>query len=114
MAMRAISIRQPWVELILRGTKTKEYRSVPTNIRERVYLYASLSPGDSRRDWNRVRKAPGSLAVAKILGTVEVVGCRWNNRLRLYEYLLARPRRLRAPRIPTNQPNPLWWIPRFR
>jgi predicted transcriptional regulator len=39
--IRAISIRQPWVELILRGVKKKEYRSQPTNIRERVYLYAS-------------------------------------------------------------------------
>ncbi|MDA8409599.1 MAG: hypothetical protein M0001_04305 [Treponema sp.] len=39
---RAISIRQPYVELILQGAKTEEYRSMPTNIRERVYLYASL------------------------------------------------------------------------
>ncbi|PYQ88659.1 MAG: hypothetical protein DMG02_17325 [Acidobacteria bacterium] len=32
---RAISIRQPYVELILRGKKTREFRSRPTNIRER-------------------------------------------------------------------------------
>ena len=39
----AISIRQPFVEMILRGNKTIEYRSRKTNIRERVYLYASLT-----------------------------------------------------------------------
>lgn len=46
---RAISIRQPFVELILRGLKKREYRSKPTNIRERVYLYASLKPARWRR-----------------------------------------------------------------
>ena len=41
--IRAISIRQPFVEMILRGTKKIEYRSRKTNIRECVYLYASLT-----------------------------------------------------------------------
>ena len=40
--MRALSVRQPYAELILRGEKKIEYRSKPTNIRERVYLYAFL------------------------------------------------------------------------
>jgi hypothetical protein len=40
--MRALSIRQPHIEAILRGVKKIEYRSIRTNIRERVYLYASL------------------------------------------------------------------------
>lgn len=30
--MRALSIRQPFAELILRGIKTVEYRSRPTRI----------------------------------------------------------------------------------
>ena len=30
--MRALSIRQPYAELILRGIKTVEYRSRPTRI----------------------------------------------------------------------------------
>jgi hypothetical protein len=38
----AISIRQPYVGLTLRGVKRAEYRSHPTNIRGHVYLYASL------------------------------------------------------------------------
>ena len=110
---RAISIRQPWVEMILRGIKTKEYRSVPTAIRERVFIYASLKPGDSNSDWKKVGKAPGDLPVGQIVGTVEVVNCRRNSLMNCYEYHLARPRRLRRPLVATNQPNPIWWRPRF-
>jgi predicted transcriptional regulator len=40
--MRALSIRQPYAELILRGIKPIEYRSRPTKIiGERFYIYAS-------------------------------------------------------------------------
>lgn len=42
--MLALSIRQPWAELILRGIKTIEYRSRPTRIiGQRFYIYASRS-----------------------------------------------------------------------
>lgn len=40
--MLALSIRQPYAELILRGIKTVEYRSRPTRIiGERFHIYAS-------------------------------------------------------------------------
>jgi hypothetical protein len=40
--MRALSIRQPYAELILRGIKTVEYRTRPTRIiGERFHIYAS-------------------------------------------------------------------------
>lgn len=42
---RAISIQQPFVEQILTGKKKYEYRSFPTKIRGRVFLYVSLRPG---------------------------------------------------------------------
>ena len=39
--MRALSIRQPYAELILRGIKTVEYRSRSTRIiGERFHIYA--------------------------------------------------------------------------
>jgi hypothetical protein len=42
LPMRALSIRQPWAELILRGIKTIEYRSRATSIvGERFWIYAS-------------------------------------------------------------------------
>jgi predicted transcriptional regulator len=40
---RALSVRQPFAEQIMLGTKKIEYRSMKTNIRGRVYIYASLS-----------------------------------------------------------------------
>lgn len=41
----SISIRQPCVEMILRGVKAAEYRSRPIKRRGRVYLYAAGKPG---------------------------------------------------------------------
>lgn len=37
----ALGIRQPWVELILRGIKTIEVRTQNTQIRGPIYLYAA-------------------------------------------------------------------------
>ena len=43
--MRALSIRQPYAELILRGIKKIEYRSRRTRIiGERFYIYAARTP----------------------------------------------------------------------
>jgi hypothetical protein len=40
---RALSIRQPYAELILRGIKTLKYRSRPTRIiGKRFHIYAPL------------------------------------------------------------------------
>ena len=111
--VRAISIRQPYVEQILRRTKKIEYRSVPTNIRGTVYLYASLRPADDPEAWGKVKCAPGSLPTGMIVGTVDIVDC-----VRVaegdFEYILAKPKRLARARRPVNQPQPVFWRPRFR
>lgn len=39
--MRVLSIRQPWVELILQGKKTIELRTWNTKFREKFLLHAS-------------------------------------------------------------------------
>lgn len=114
MSRRAISIRQPWVEMILQGIKRFEFRSVPTNIRGRVYVYASSRVNEHEEwAWRKIRKSPDGVPTGRIVGTVEVVGCRWDERKGCYAYALKRPRRLRRPRIAKNQPNPIWWIPEF-
>ena len=53
--MRALSIRQPWAELILRGVKTVEARPKRTHKKgERVQIYAGLQRIERRRgDPNR-------------------------------------------------------------
>lgn len=111
---RAISIRQPFVELILRGMKKIEYRSRLTNIRERVYLYASLRPDDNPDAWNALRKKPGGLPTGAIVGTVEIIDCRFNRKYGVYEYVLRAPKRLRTHLQPLNQPQPVFWRPQFK
>ena len=76
--MRALSIRQPWAELILLGHKIIEVRSKRTNLRERVFIYAGL---------NRIEQAEEARIAAQfgidvdglprgvLVGTVEIVGC---------------------------------------
>ena len=102
--LRALSIRQPWAELILRGEMTVEYRSQPTHIRGRVYIYASLArsePGDDEID--------GELPRGFIVGTVEIAGCEGSEGE--FEWLLANPKRLPEPVAPQEQPQPVWFNP---
>ena len=62
--MRALSIRQPYAELILRGVKTIEYRSRPTRIiGERFYLYAAR--GSSGATMRRHEGGEGIETVAR-------------------------------------------------
>lgn len=69
MITRAISIKQPFVELILQGKKKLEYRTVRTKIRERVYIYASLKDRPDGGEWKKARKKPGTLPKGVIVGT---------------------------------------------
>lgn len=111
---RAISIRQPFAELILRGLKREEYRSQPTRIRERVYIYAALAKAGEAADWRRISRERRSLPTGVVVGTVKIVECRWDGRRMCYAYQLAAPRRLRRPLMPTNHPQPRFWRPTFR
>jgi len=61
---RAISVRQPAAELILRAVKKAEYRCRPTKIRGRVMLYAAMKGLDWPEGWRKVGKEPGQLPVA--------------------------------------------------
>ncbi|MBM3272936.1 ASCH domain-containing protein [Candidatus Kaiserbacteria bacterium] len=102
--LRALSIRQPWAELILRGEKTVECRSQSTNVRGRVYIYASLAkaePGDEHLD--------GDLPRGVIVGTVEIADCEGGDGE--FEWSLANPQRLAEPLPPQEQPQPVWFYP---
>lgn len=110
----AISIRQPYVELILTGKKRYEYRSTPTNIRGRVYLYAAKKPAQNDSAWRKAGVKPGDLPTGCILGTVEIVWCRWSDSDDCYRYRLLEPKRLRKVIHPKSQPQPKFFRPRFR
>jgi len=109
---RAISIKQPFVELILRGKKKYEFRTAPTKLRERVYIYASKKPKERLSEWRKVGKEPGELPAGLIVGTVEIVGCKLKSNGD-YAYELHAPKRLKKHRKPTNHPQPVFWYPEF-
>jgi hypothetical protein len=104
---RALSVRQPLAEKIMLGTKQIEYRSIPTNIRGRIYIYASQTP--NLEVFEKIKKKPGDFPVGVLIGTVEIVGCR--EKPDEYEWLLANPKRLRKPIKPDNHPQPVWFKP---
>lgn len=105
---RALSVRQPYAEQILRGKKKVEYRSRPTNIRERVYIYATLRPAD-RAEFVEARMNADELPRGVVIGTVEIVGCTPSRQG--YQWLLRKPERLARPLKPRNRPQPVWFKP---
>jgi hypothetical protein len=106
--MRALSIRQPYAEQIMRGIKRIEYRSQPTRKRGRVYIYASVTPG-SPEDFATLDAQPGDFPVGVLIGTVEIVNC--TGEPGDYEWHLARPQRLSVPLKPDHHPQPSWFFP---
>lgn len=48
--MRALSVKQPYAELIARGVKTKEYRTWSRDFRGDLLIVASKSPSDAGFD----------------------------------------------------------------
>lgn len=115
--MRAISIKQPFVEQILQGKKRFEYRTRRTKIFERVYLYASSTPRTdlSASQWKKIGKTRDDVPYGVVVGTVEITKCieRGPND---FAYALKNPVRFKTPRRPMKTPKaqPCFWWPRFR
>jgi hypothetical protein len=122
--MRALSIRQPYAELILRGVKTIEYRSRPTRIiGERFYIYASkvwagvnghgieglatLTPSPSPAPGNG--RGESEFPTGLIVGSAIIAACTRNGSG--YEWHLADVRRYARPRRPKRHPQPVWFTP---
>ncbi len=106
--MRALSVCQPFAEQILSGEKRIEYRSILTNLRGRVYIYASKR---ERKDvYAKIKVAPGTYPTGVIVGTVEVVGCRKKGEGD-YHWLLANPIRAKRKLRPKGIPQPVWFYP---
>jgi hypothetical protein len=125
--MRALSVRQPWAELILLGRKTVEARSKRTALRERVYLYASMIRIEPEQE-ARVARQFGinveGLSRGVLVGTVEILGCRrlamsdsgaecyeTDDGTGYYAWVLDRPERFETPLKPSRQPLPMFFNP---
>jgi hypothetical protein len=106
--MKALSVRQPWAELIMRGIKTTEYRSRPTTIRGRIYIYAAMGRTDPD-DEAYIEAKHGidvdSLPRGVIVGTIELYDCDGD------EWQFRKPKRATVLRKPDNHPMPVWFTP---
>ena len=133
--MRALSIRQPWAELILRGIKTIEYRSRATSIiGERFWIYASKGPAlkakppvatawstdlaipgaDAPLPWmaelaNALRLFPEKLPTGVIVGSAVIE--RVTEGDDIYHWHLADVERCDELRKPKGHPQPVWFNP---
>ena len=108
---RALSIRQPHAEAIMRGIKTTEYRSRRTNVRGRIYIYASLgryhleSEKEMLAEYGITDISGDHLPRGVLIGTVELYDCDEG------DWKLRDPQRLDEPVKPLVQPQPIWFYP---
>jgi len=109
--VRALSIRQPHAEAILRGVKKVEYRSGPTKIRGRILIYASLGRY-SVKDETAMMSEYGIRDVACddlprgfLVGSVELFDCDGGN------WRVRKPERAEKLVQPAKQPQPVWFYP---
>ena len=131
--LRALSVRQPYAEMILRGIKTVEYRTRPTRIiDERFFIYAAKgkppTPTAAKGVWSRDLAMPGNapppawmlelweLLRRGALPTGVIVGSARIDRViqtgeNAYEWHLAGVERAGQLRKPTGHPQPVWFRP---
>jgi hypothetical protein len=105
----ALSIRQPWAELILLGVKATEFRTRGTRVRGRIFIYASLGryPRADEAEWAEEYGLDDIAGLPRgvIVGTVELYDCRGD------EWYLRSPERLARLIKPERRPNPVWFRP---
>ena len=113
--MRALSIRQPHAEAILRGVKSIEYRNRRTHIRARIMIYASLGR-DPAEEEAAMMAAYGisdcrcdQLPRGVLVGTVELYDCTGQDED--FQWHVRNPERAGELIKPTNHPQPSWFFP---
>lgn len=108
---RALSIRQPHAEAIMRGIKKTEYRSAATKIRGRIYIYASMGryPEDDEAEmmaqYGIDDVSCDDLPRGVIIGSVDLYDCDEG------DWHVKEPERAKTMRKPTNHPQPVWFKP---
>ncbi len=122
-----LGIRQPWAELILRGIKTIEVRSQPTNLRGPIYLYvgkkfADIPAADEMVEQHAIDV--DALPMGIIVGTIDIIDCHpctsadekascvpqvlLKNK---FSWKLANPHRFARPLKPRFLPYGVWFYP---
>ncbi len=105
---RALSIRQPFAELIMLGKKPIENRRWLTHIRGQVYIYACKTR--SGRDYYEENDLnPEELPHGFLVGTVELGEC--IEKYGEFEWSLSKPQRLVKPLPVKAMPQPGFFWP---
>ncbi|WP_459556646.1 ASCH domain-containing protein [Lacunimicrobium album] len=123
----ALGVKHPWAELILRGFKTLEIRSQPTNVRGRIYIYSSRRPATeefARRAVSKFEVKLDELSYGLLVGDVELVDCRpctpedtvascvpEELLIGKYSWVLANPRMFADPLTVRFLPYGVWFYP---
>jgi hypothetical protein len=113
--MRALSIRQPHAEAIMREIKPIEYRSRRTKIRGRIYIYAALGRYSAEDEVQMMAQygiediSCDELLRGELLGTVDLHDCTGTEGD--YHWHVRDPNRARTLRKPKNHPQPSWFNP---
>lgn len=123
----ALGVQQPWAELILRGIKTIEVRSRPTQVRGTIYLYTSKR--HSTLDAAAVAAEAHAIDVPALptgllVGTIDVLDsrpCTPNDAatscvppdllVNRYAWLLGNPKRFTQPQPVRFLPYGVWFYP---
>ncbi|MBO4965935.1 MAG: ASCH domain-containing protein [Muribaculaceae bacterium] len=111
--MKALTIKQPWADLIIAGVKDIENRRWKTSYRGRVLIHTSKSPcsrGDLdayplsalSENINLDKYAPGRFTNGAIIGSVDIVDCVMNHPSEwaekgVYNWVLANPKKYDSP-----------------
>jgi hypothetical protein len=108
MRIRVLSVRQPYVEAILRGWKVLEYRTWRTHFRGRIALHASkkMAP-EALDDYPELEGV--EVCLGAVVGLVDVVGIRLVEP-GLYGWELAHPARLVTAVPAAGQPGHLFCL----
>jgi len=113
--MKALSVRQPHAEAIMRGVKPVEYHSRPTTLRERIYVYASLRRYEPEEEADMMAKYGiddvdcDDLPRGVLIGTVELWDCTGTSRG--YHWHVRNPERATELLKPTGHPQPICFNP---
>lgn len=76
--MKALTVKQPWANAIIRLGKDVENRSRPTSYRGPLFIHAGLTYSQEGIDFLRARgqwPTEGANVTGKVIGTVGVVDC---------------------------------------
>jgi hypothetical protein len=104
--MKALTVKQPWAELIARGEKTIEYRTWSTRYRGPLLITSALKNATTTKAIRALARVADCRPVGVTVCVVELVDVTHSAGSGTFEWLLARPRRVEA--MPIKGSQSLW------